>query len=97
MDANQTIGRPITGKSVTVTYTGTAGTTAAVTTDARVVRVVSTTDCYIQIGISPTATSADLFLPAYTPEYFGAQGGVTGTKVSAIQVSTGGSIYVTPF
>ena len=98
MDAKETYGRPIAGKSVTVTYTGTAGTTAALTPDAKTLRVISTTDCFIEIGVSPTAVvNTGLFLPAYTPEYFECIPGVTGTKVSAIQLSAGGSIYVTPF
>ena len=68
------------------------------TPNAQTVRVMSTTDCFIEIGISPTAVAdTGLFLPAYTPEYFECIGGVTGTKVSAIQVSTGGTLYVTPF
>jgi hypothetical protein len=98
MNPEQTYARPQAGKSVTVSYTGTAGTTAALPLDTTAVRVVSTSDCFIEIGMSPTAVAnMGLYLPAGVPEYFGGIGGVTGIKVSAIQVSTGGSIYVTPF
>lgn len=94
MDQHQTYGRPI-GASVTATYTDTAGTTSALPVDTTVVRVVSTTACFIEISTDPTAVAdTSMYMAALTPEYFAAQ---SGTKVSAIQVSTGGSIYVTPF
>ena len=85
----------MSGKSVKVAYTGTAGTTTALPDSTEAVRVMATTDCFIDLG--PTATAvADtgLYLAAYSPEYFSAYG---GWKVSAIQVSSGGTIYVTPF
>jgi hypothetical protein len=95
MDAKQTYGRPLSGKSVTVAYTGTAGTTSALPADTGTVRIVSTTDCFIEIGLNPTAVAnTGLYLVANTPEYFEAQ---PNSKVSAIQASSGGSIYVTPF
>ena len=95
MSPNDTMGSPIPGASVTVAYTGTAGTTAELNANTQWVRVVSTTDCFIEIGISPTAVAnTGLYLIAYTPEYFACP---RRGKVSAIQVSAGGSIYVTPF
>jgi hypothetical protein len=95
MDQRQTIGQPMTGKSVTVAYTGTAGTTSALPETTNVVRVVATTDCFIQIGTNPTAVAnSSVFLPAFTPEYFTA---MPNAKVSAIRLSADGSIYVTPF
>ena len=95
MDQRQTIGQPIGGKSVTVAYTDSAGTTAALPDTTQVVRVVSTTDCFIEIGTAPTAVAnTGLFLPAYQPEYFAAKG---YAKVSAIRLTASGSLYVTPF
>ena len=83
--------------SQTVAYTGTAGTIANATpTNTAAVRVIATTDCFIEITIAGTAAvvNTGLYLPALVPEYFAAGGAV---KVSAIQVTAGGSIYVTPF
>lgn len=95
MDRSQTLGTPQPGASVTVAYTGTAGTTAALPASTRVVRVLSTTDCFIEIGTAPTAVAnSGLYLAAYAPEYFAAG---PSFKVSAIQVSANGSLYVTPF
>ena len=96
METDRTIGRPLAAKGVTVSYTGTAGTTAALPLNTQTVRVVSTTDCFIEISVAGTAAVANtgLYLPAFTPEYFDTP---ESPKVSAIQVSAGGSIYVTPF
>lgn len=96
MDDSATYGRPMAGKSVTVAYTGTAGTTTALPPETQAVRVISTSDCFIELTIAGTAAVANtgLYLPAGLPEYFEAQGSI---KVSAIQASAAGSIYVTPF
>lgn len=76
-----------------VSYTGTAGTISnAVGSQTRKVRVVVTTDAYIVIGSSPTATANDPFLPASSVEYFSIN---PGEKVSAVQVSSGGVLHVT--
>lgn len=96
MTPNQTMGTPMPAQSVTVAYTGTAGTTTAMPANANAVRVVATTDCFIEITSAGTAAVANtgMYMPAYSPEYFACP---KSAKVSAIQVSTGGSIYVTPF
>lgn len=95
MDSRDSLGTPIAGGSKTVTYTGTAGTTAALSASTRIVRVMSTTDCFIELGTDPTAVAnTGLYMPAFVPEYFAAG---ASWKVSAIQVASGGSIYVTPF
>jgi hypothetical protein len=85
---------PVAG-NINVAYTGTAGVTAATGLNTTCVRVVSTTDCFIEISVAGTAALAasGTYLPALTPEYFSCQ---PSSKVSAIQVSTGGTIYVTP-
>ena len=95
MTPNMTYGTPMPGGSVKVTYTGTAGTTAAVGSSCTTVRVMSTTDCFIEVGTSPTAVAdTGMYLTAYSPEYIGAG---PSFKVSAIQVASGGTLYVTPF
>jgi len=94
MNPNYNLGQPIPGASVKVAYTGTAGTTAAISDRAVTIRVIATTDCFIEIGMAPTAVAdTGMYLPALVPEYFMCP---KGTKVSAIQVASGGTIYVTP-
>lgn len=81
---------PVTHQSVA--YTGTHGViTNAV--KGTIIRVVVTSDAYIALGSAPTATTSDVYLPANTPEYFRAVSGTT--KVSAIQLATGGTLHVT--
>jgi hypothetical protein len=91
-----TYGSPMPAASLTVAYTDTAGTTAAVNANAVAVRVVSTTDCFIEITASGTAAAVNtgLYLPALTPEYFSCP---ASAKISAIRSTSSGSIYVTPF
>jgi hypothetical protein len=76
-----------------VAYTTTAGTIASgIGLGCTVVRVVATTDCYIKVDKSPTATTSDVLLPASDPEYIIVN---PGEKISAIQVSSGGTLNVT--
>jgi len=96
MDLMQTVGRPKAAASIYVAYTDTAGTTTAVPNGTRVVRLISTTDCFVEVTRTGTAAVANtgMYLPALTYEYVEAG---DGFKVSAIRVATSGTIYVTPF
>ena len=80
---------PQTNQSVA--YTGTAGTITN-TVKSSVVRVLTTTVAFVKIGVSPTATTSDVYMPAGVVEYFRC---VPGDKVSAIQSAAGGTLYVT--
>lgn len=89
----QYIGTGRLGGSLSVAYTGTAGTiSAAVGTQTRKVRVLVSTDAYVKIDHGPTATSSDVYMTALLPEYFTCS---PGDKVSAIQVASGGTLHVT--
>ena len=83
-----------------VTQSVTFSLTSAVTTNALskntiIVRLVSTSDCFVKITTgTPSATPADMFLPAGVPEYIGVDGFNT-LKVAAIQSTAGGTLYVT--
>lgn len=81
------------GTHQNVAYTGTAGTIAtAMSAGIHKCRVVVTTAAYVKIGSSPTATTADVYMPADSPEYFTI---AEGEKVSALQLSSGGTLHVT--
>lgn len=81
----------------TATYTGTAGSTDAWPPGAQGVVVWSTTPCYILVGEGVTATASSTPLPANTPVPFTVPPTVSGPwRVSAIQVSAGGTIYCKP-
>ena len=80
-----------------VAYTGTAGSTTAWNPGPEGVVVWSTTAAYIRVGEGVTATTADTPIPANTPIPFVVPSG-TGApwRVSAIQVSSGGTVYAKP-
>jgi hypothetical protein len=80
-----------------VSYTGTAGSVTGWNAGPQGVLVWCTTDAYVRVGESATATSADTPLPAGTPVPIFVPGG-TGApwRVSAIQISAGGTLYAKP-
>ena len=80
-----------------VAYTGTAGSVTGWNAGPQGVLVWCTTDAYILVGEGVTATTAATPLPANTPVPFFVPGG-TGAlwRVSAIQISAGGTMYAKP-
>jgi hypothetical protein len=76
-----------------VAFTGTAGTIAnAVGSGIQKARLVVTAAAYVKIGSSPTATTLDVYMPANVPEVVVVS---AGDKVSAVQVSSSGDLFVT--
>ena len=96
-DRLSVVREPLLSGGKTITYTGTAGVTATYLPGPSAVWVWSTTDCYVKVGEGVTATTADFPVPAYTPVVLPVPAG-TGApwRVSAIQISSGGSIYTCP-
>ena len=89
---------PIATTGYSVSYTGTAGVTSAYNPGASTVMVWCTTDAYVKVGESATATTADTPVPAYTPMWFPVPAGSGAPwRVSAIQISAGGIVYTKPF
>jgi hypothetical protein len=83
------------GTSQKVSYTdSSAASSNAFAAGTSIVRVVSTTACFIKFAASPTAATTDTFLPANTPEYFGVPEGQS-YKVAAIRLTESGDLYVT--
>jgi hypothetical protein len=81
----------------TALFTGTAGSTGTWPAGPQGVVVWSTTAAYVRVGEGVTATTADTPIPANTPIPFKVPGG-TGApwRVSAIQVTGGGTVYAKP-
>ena len=81
----------------TVSYTDTAGSTDAWEPGPQGVMVWSTTPCYVVVGEGVTATTASTPIPAFTPIPFKIPTGTSGLwRVSAIQISSGGTVYCKP-
>lgn len=84
------------GTKQTASYTGTAGTiTNVLGSETYRVRVICTTDAYVLNVDGPAfaavTTATGAYLPALQVEYLTV---TPGQKVSAIQVSTGGTLEV---
>lgn len=79
------------GSSQAVSFDASVQSTAF-SANTRIIRVVSTTDCFIAIGSNPTATSSSTFVPFGSVEYFKVAGAV---KLAAIKSTTAGVIYIT--
>lgn len=81
----------------TASYTGTAGSTTGWNAGPQGVVVWSTTPAYIAVGEGVTATTASTPLPANTPVPFTVPPGTGAVwRVSAIQISAGGTLYAKP-
>ena len=81
----------------TASFTGTAGNTTGWPAGPDGVMVWSDQACYIEVGEAVTATTSSTPIPPFTPIPFKVQPTVSGVwRVSAIQVSTGGTIYCKP-
>jgi hypothetical protein len=84
--------------SYSVAYTGTAGNTTAWAPGPQGVLVWSDQACYVEVGVAAVATTASTPIPPFTPIPFVLPTDTSGApwRVSAIQVSTGGTIYCKP-
>ena len=81
----------------TASYTGTAGSTTGWNTGPEGVMVWSDQPCYVEVGVNAVATTASTPIPAFTPIPFKVPVGTTGIwRVSAIQVTGGGTVYCKP-
>jgi hypothetical protein len=80
------------GPAQNVAFTATAGTiTNKIGSETYKVRVLVTSDAFVTTdGSTPSATNG-AYVPALEPEYFAV---TPGQKVSAVQVSAGGTLYV---
>ena len=80
-----------------VAFTGTAGSTTGWNAGPEGVMVWSTEPCYVIVGEGVTATTSDTPIPAFTPIPFKIPTGTSGLwRVSAIQISSGGTVYCKP-
>ena len=84
--------------ALTVAYTGTAGATAAYPPGPQGVSVFCTTAAYVVVGEAVTANTANgIPIPANTLVNLKVpQGTGAPWRVSAIQIASGGNLYVKP-
>jgi hypothetical protein len=92
MAAQQYIGTARIGPSGNASYTGTAGTVGPIGAQVYKVRVVVTTDAWVTTDGSTPSNTSGAYCVALTPEYFTV---TPGQSVKAVQVASGGTLYVT--
>lgn len=89
----QYIGTGRIGPSQNIAYTGTPGTIAsAIGSQTYNVRVLTTTDAFVVTDGSTPSSTNGAYVAALQAEYFTT---TPGQKVAAVQVSAGGTLYVT--
>lgn len=64
-----------------VDYSGGVASSTAFKGSTQYVRILCDTQCSVQFGTTPTATTSTKLIPALTPEYFGVS---PGFKISVI-------------
>ena len=77
-------------------YTGTAGSTSTWTPGPEGVMVWSDQPCFVEVGVNAIATTSSTPIPANTPVPFKVNANGQNWRVSAIQVSEGGTVYAKP-
>lgn len=84
--------------SYSVAYTGTAGNTTAWLPGPQGVVVWSDQACYVEVGVGAVATTGSTPIPPFTPIPFTVPLDGTGApwRVSALRVSTDGTVYCKP-
>lgn len=81
------------GRQQSVAYTASVGTVVnGVTAGVTKVRLLVTTDAFVTTDGSVPSSTNGAYLPAGSPEYFTVN---PGEKPAAVQVSAGGTLYVT--
>lgn len=81
----------------TVSFTGTAGSTAVWPAGPEGVMVWSDQPCYVEVGEGAVATTSSTPIPAFTPIPFKIPTGTSGGwRVSAVQISSAGAIFCKP-
>jgi hypothetical protein len=90
--AGPPIMRIVDASTQSVAVSGTSAQSAVISGATNYVRLVSTTLCHIRAGSSPTATTSNMPLVPYVPEYFAVN---SGQKIAVIQNSSSGTLYIT--
>ncbi len=75
-----------------VTTSTTSAQSTAIAEGIMAVRIITTVDSHYKIGVNPTATDSDAYIPAKTEYVVGIS---SGEKVAVRTVSGGGLAFIT--
>jgi hypothetical protein len=84
--------RIVDASTQSVAVSGTSAQSAVISGNTNYVRLFATTLCHIRAGSNPTATTSNMPLSPYVPEYFAVN---SGQKIAVIQNSSSGTLYIT--
>lgn len=90
------IGAPVSNASTVVAFTATVATSKPIPKGINCVRLLASTDCFIEIGRNDnpaTATTSMLLKANPTPEYLSCS---PDDVISVLQSSAPGNLYITP-
>jgi hypothetical protein len=79
--------RPV--RTLKLASTGTSSQTAAFGANIEYVRIITDADVHVEIGVNPTATTSNIYIPADDVEYFKVS---EGEKLAAIGTA---NVYIT--
>ena len=79
-------------KTDKMTTSATSSQSPAIAEGIMAVRIIATVDSHYAIGVNPTATDSDAFIPAKTEYYVGIS---SGEKVAVRTVTGGGTAFIT--
>lgn len=78
-----------------VTVGGSSNQSAAFANTCTIIRIFPTVDCYIDIGIDPSADTNSVFCPGGIIQYFGINRDTSASiKLAVIQDSTSGIMHI---
>lgn len=80
------------GPSQVVAVGGSSTQSTAFDQDCDIIRIAVDVDCFVEIGVNPTATTSSMYMPLGTVEYFGVDG---PWKVAVLQKTEAGNCYIT--
>jgi hypothetical protein len=84
--------RVVDSSTQVIAVSGTSAQSAATGGSTGYVRLLATTLCHIRGGANPTATTSNMPLAPYVPEYIML---TPGHKIAVIQNSAAGTLYIT--
>jgi|DEB0MinimDraft_6_1074348.scaffolds.fasta_scaffold03454_7 hypothetical protein len=92
--ADDVVYRPLSSFTIESNPSTSTAATSVPGEGVRTIRVVSTSDIFFNVGVSPnaSASSTAMFIPAYTPEYLNIG---AGEHIAVLSVSASGTVYIT--
>lgn len=80
------------GVTQSITTSGSSQSFAPFSANVAIVRVATSQDIFLQVGVSPVATTSSMLLPGGAIEFFAVE---PGQSIAVLQITTAGIVTVT--